>query len=395
MKHTMFVPISVQKQIAVMLIATILMWAVGLPMLLNYAEAAQLTNVSDTLSDSDKGVVANHTIRFAPTVAIPGTGTETIVITFPAGFTVATSSVFTDVDVSVGGSDVAVAAAQSGATWGVVINNVARTFTFTVGTGGVATSSQVVVEIGTNATFGGNGVYQITNPDPVTAEGVGTSYEITIVNGTRNVGATRVAIIDDVTMTAAVETTLTFNIYGVASSTSINGVSTYASSTATSMAFGSLAPDVPKVLGQRLTVATNAKNGFAVTIVQDQNLLSASNADFDLFVDGDATSTPKAWQDPGEEILDENTWGHYGITSADFELSGYLDPFGAVATTSLFAGDFASTTPLEIFWHDGPSDASTNGEGQTSVAIKIQASPLQEAANDYTNTLTYVCTPVF
>jgi hypothetical protein len=55
----------------------------------------------------------------------------------------------------------------------------------------------------------------------------------------------------------------------------------------------------------------------------------------------------------------------------------------------------ASTTPVEVFRHDGPTDGSVAGEGTAQVIYKQEISALQEAANDYTATLTYVATPVF
>ena len=129
--------------------------------------------------------------------------------------------------------------------------------------------------------------------------------------------------------------------------------------------------------------------GVRFTIEQDGNLLSASGADIDLFVEGDATSTPLAWQAPVPNVGDENTWGHYGVTSQDDVLSTG-DPFGA----ALFAGNFDAGSPLEIFYHDGPV-SGTGTTGEAYVAIEIEINNLQEAANDYHNQLTYVCTAVF
>ena len=41
------------------------------------------------------------------------------------------------------------------------------------------------------------------------------------------------------------------------------------------------------------------------------------------------------------------------------------------------------------------SDGSTANIGLTRVGYKIQIGALQEAANDYSNRITYVCTPTF
>jgi hypothetical protein len=396
MKHTNIALSVAQKQTAAMLIATTLMWAIGAPLLMvSRADAAQLGSISDTLSTSAKGVVANHTIKFTTPSTGAMTAGQTIFLNFRAGvasttFDVPLGLTYADLDVSVNAVDQTLAASQSGATWGVNVDDAADTITLTVGSGGVPTTTPVVIKIGTNAA---GGVHQIVNPNPSTAAGVGTSYPI-IITTPSNAGTTRVAIIDQVTMTASVDTTLTFTIQGVASSTTINGVSTFASSTATSMAFGTLSPNVPKVLGQKLTVTTNAANGFGVTVVQDQNMLSASGADIDLFVNGDATTTPIAWQAPSANITNENTWGHYGITSDDATLSTG-DPFGATSSLAYFSGHFASSTPLEVFYHNGPAYGSVAGKSTADIAVKIEISDLQEAANDYSNTLTYVCTPIF
>lgn len=391
MKNTIFALNTVHKQVAAMLVATILMWAIGAPLwMVSRANAAQLLFVSDLLSDSDKGVVSNHTLQFTVSATGSLSAGQTMIIDLDDSFGTPATLNYEDFDLLINDVQQTLAAAASGATWGVSVNDATDTFTITSGTGTLTGNDEVEIRIGTHATNGVAGTRQITNPSPATAGGIGTSYLVTIGGSMSDSGVTRIVIIDDITMTASVDTILTFNIYGVASSTVINDAqATYASSTATSMAFGTLSPGVPKTLGQRLTVNTNALNGFSVTIEQDGNLLSASGADIDLFVEGDATSTPLAWQSPVPNVANENTWGHYGITSQDYVLSTG-DPFG----TALFAGNFDAGSPLEIFYHDGPV-SGTGTTGETYVAIAIEINNLQEAANDYRNQLTYVCTAVF
>jgi hypothetical protein len=65
------------------------------------------------------------------------------------------------------------------------------------------------------------------------------------------------------------------------------------------------------------------------------------------------------------------------------------DEFGA----NEFIG--VSTTPRAIFAHDGPADGITTDVGSTTVAYKVEITALQEAADDYTATLTYIATPTF
>jgi hypothetical protein len=141
-------------------------------------------------------------------------------------------------------------------------------------------------------------------------------------------------------------------------------------------------------MGQDLTVQTNARAGFVVTVIQNQNLLSNTGADIDVFQNGNGKATPVAWTAPSNTLGNEDTYGHYGITSEDADLNG--DEFG----TALYAGNFATTSRV-IFSHNGPADGVTPNIGSTSVAFRIEIGSLQEAATDYTNRITYVCTPTF
>jgi hypothetical protein len=61
------------------------------------------------------------------------------------------------------------------------------------------------------------------------------------------------------------------------------------------------------------------------------------------------------------------------------------------------AGEYiaASTSPRSIFSHTGPANGTTNDIGSTTVAYKVEITPLQEAAQDYNAVLTYIATPTF
>jgi hypothetical protein len=86
----------------------------------------------------------------------------------------------------------------------------------------------------------------------------------------------------------------------------------------------------------------------------------------------------------------EMTYGHLGLTTSDDTMSGG-DP-------DLFAGSkftgFDGVTPVAVLYHNGPSDGGTDGKGYADVAYEVQISAMQEAG-DYSNTLTYICTPQF
>jgi hypothetical protein len=374
------------SQIAMVLILSTLLWMTGAPLLLNNADAAQLTNVSDTLTDSDPGVATRHVVRF--TTATSTVAGQAIRITldpatsaFSQAFSTATTA-----DMTASGMTVVNDAADCDAgapndqvyPVGNYNNGSNEYIDFTVCPADSLGSGSKQINIGTTTAL-------FTNPSSP------GSYRIVIGGTWDDDGETRVAIIDDVVVTASVDTTFTFTISGITSTStipSVNGETLTGTTTATALPFGTLAPGVAKTLGQQLNVTTNAAGGFSVTVVEDTNLQSATGADIDLFSNGATTSTPIAWTAPTNTLGQEWTYGHIGVTSDDASLSAG-DEFGA----QLFAGNF--NTARQVFYHNGPSDGTTNSIGSTTVAFKVQIGSLQEAGNDYTNTLTYVATPTF
>ena len=376
-KHSTFTVESLHRVVAMLVATAVLAFSVGA---FNNAQAANLAVISNTLSDSDISALSNHTLQFSIPTSSPGViAGGTIVVTFPAGFNLGTSTVaFGDVDFTINGTQQTLAAAAAGTTWGAAVSG--QNLTLTSGSGTVTAGQVVRILVGTNASFPTAGTNRVTNP------GTANSYEFVVTAGAADSGRTRVAILDNVDVTAVVNTSFVFTVAGLATSTAINGTSTTGSSTATTIPFGVLTAGQIKTLGQRLNVTTNARNGFVVTVQQSQNLLSSTGADIDGFIDGVYTNTPTAWVSPTNNIASENTWGHWGLTSDD-DLN--TNEFG----TALFVA--ASTTARQIFQHAGPSDGVTNNIGSTSVAYQIQISPLQEAGDDYSTVLTYIATPTF
>ncbi len=374
------------RAIATLIVMALVLWTLGITPFQNRADAANLTYVSDTLSDSDLGVNSNHTIGFTtPTGLVDG---ETIVITFPitAGeFTLPSAGFdFNDLDVTVGGVEITLGTSPSGDTWGVSTTTSTITLTTsstTLGAATVGSSTAVVVEIGNNATAGATGNSFIVNP---TSAG---SRQIEIVS-TNDSGTAMVAIIDDVVVTANIDATFTFTIEGVATTSTVNGspTTTAASSTATSIPFGTLVSGTTTMMAQDLRVSTNATHGFVVTVEQSDNLKSSTGADIDGFYDGTYLNTPGSWQTPSNQVGVESTYGHWGLTSED-DLN--TDEFGADLWVA------ASTTPRQVFENSGPADGTTANVGYTRVGYQVEITDLQEAGDDYTTTLTYIATPTF
>jgi len=369
------------KTIATIAGFAIILWSLGLPAL-RFADAANITDVSDTLSDSAPAVVSNHTISFVTPTGVPNGATTTIAM--PTGFDV-TSVLFTDVDMATV-TDMSVAADCSGAARVAFTKSGQNLrFHFCAGDGGfISAGGTTTIEIGTNATFGSTGANRITNH---ASEG---SYEIGFTAGTVDSGWTRIVILDNVQVTAAVDTIFTFAVAGQGSGYSVNGTTTTGTTGSTTIPFGTLQAGVATITAQTLTVNTNASNGFVVTVQLDQPLQSSTGADIDGFNQGTYTNTPTSWVVPANTVGSENTYGHWGITSED-------------ATTTRSAGDefnanewaSASTSPRVVMSHTGPANGTGIGEGTTDVGFKVQIGGLQEAGDDYTATLTYVATPTF
>jgi hypothetical protein len=312
---------------------------------------------------------------------------ETLTLTFPAGFTGIGSLDAADLDLEVNGTDEdLIDGAASGADWNVTAAG--QTIDIQSGTDVIGAGATVTIEIGTNATSGASGSNQITNP------AVATSYEITVAVGDtpNDTGATRVAIVDAVTVTAAVETLFDFTVTGVADGTLVNTADTTGGdTTATAIPFGVLVADTASTAAQDLQVSTNAANGFVVTVQVDQQLTSANGADIDGFRNGNFDTTPVAWEAPGATPGNENEYGHWGLSSSDTTLTSGLSDFFSGGDNFVAA----SSSPVEVFRHDGPTDGTTAGEGTATTIFKVEVTALQEAASDYTATLTYVATPVF
>lgn len=378
------------RSIAIVTALALLAWSIGLPAWINTAQADALELISDTISDSDLGATAAHRIQFdTPNGLVAG---ETMVITFdPIGSADFDFTGFTTADIDIVQGATLVGACGGGTDEMTVANGPGEAFTFTtcndVGEE-IASSTTFIVDIGT--TTGGN---LITNPS--TAD----SYVIRIAGTMQDNGDTRVAIIDDVTVTAAVDTIFNFTINGVDADVTVNDDTqiTTGTSTATSVPFGTIQPGNEYQVAQRLTVDTNALNGFSVSVYADNTLTAGNGATIDEFIDGspDVASTT-AWQGPAGTFGSTDTYGHWGLTSDDDALSvGPTESYGS--GVAWYRGDFMDpSTPVEVFYHGTAVTQNAGiGVGSTTVAYKVEITSLQEAAKDYTATLTYIATPVF
>jgi len=386
-----FSSLSLLQATAAIVAMTIVLWSIGVPSL-RFVEAANVITLSNTLSNSAPAGASDHTISFVTPSGVANG--QTITVDFSDGPFVIGSVDETDIDILDDTNDLTVASDCTGTEEiGAAFSSEVLTLTFCAGDGAtITTFGTTTIKIGENATFtgdGGDGNAQLTNPSA-------GSYRIDLTVGADDVGQTRVAIVPTVLVTASVDTEFTFTVEGVGPGATVNVADvTDGSSTAIEIPFGVLEAGTPSTTAQDLTVETNAANGFVVTVIADSQLVATNGADIDSFRNGNDESTPTAWELPTPVLGDDDTYGHWGLTTDDDTLTAALtDPFDAAGSGGLFVA--ASTTSgVEVFRHDGPTNGSVTGEGTSRVGYKIAISALQEAADDYQATLTYVATPVF
>lgn len=375
--------VGMLKSIAMIAGLAILLWSLGLPSL-RLADAANIVDVSDVISDSAPGASADHTITFE----IPATGAAvadgtTIVIDFN-GFTSA-GVTFADIDLSGDTFGAMTIAADCAGAEHVGAAFASEVLTMTLcGDGGEFVNGEVVtLLIGDNAT-GGSGNTQLVNP---ATEG---SFDIDLTSvGAEDSGTTKVVILTAVTVSATVDTIFTFAVAGTAANTELSagGATTTGVAASTSVAFGKLDALVATSSAHLLTVNTNANTGYVVTVQVDGALESSTGADIDGVAGGD---TPAAWSSPTSPVIgSDETYGWWGVSSDDTAITA--------RGTQFVAGQFiaASTTPRAVMGNVGPVNGEGVGVGTTTIGFKVEISALQEAGDDYSAILTYVATPTF
>lgn len=313
-----------------------------------------------TISNSAPSTTANYTFDFYMNNALINS-TDTITITFPSAYNspiASTSDVTcpTGMSASINGRQVICTGTASAGTTTVTVNN-------------------------------------ITNPAKSNPQGTADTYQITIETSRDEGAQVMVAIIEPITVTAHVEATLSFTISGLSSGSTVNGTTTTVTTTATTIPFGTLEPGTTSIAAQEISVTTNASHGFVVNIFQDHNLTNAQGDDIDCFQDGTCVNYTNAtsWVSPAGTLDQEQTYGHFGISSQDNSLGANCsnDYYG----TNLWAG-LSGINQAEVMCHTGPADGSTDNIGRTRVGFAVEITALQEAG-EYTNTITYIVTPTY
>ena len=392
--------LSTRSYLALVLIVALLAWSLALPAILKADHDVISPGPLDLqiiLSDSAPGITATHTISFKIAAGTEATLDDQVTITYhEAGASASSTSVNSNFDASsVEGGDVNINVDGTGVITFNALDSDGTNLVFDITTplGAEAVVTIVVPGI-VNPTYefdGGNPLWATTHEVTFGITGGGETYS----------NKTRVAIIDAVTMTAAIDTIFEFSVAGLAGGTAINGIETTYASTPTSLDFQTLTAGVDKLLGHELQVATNASNGFIVTIQETQELTSSLGEKIHRFQDTlsgeEGQTTPIGWLSPASTLDQYQTYGHYGITTTDGRLDEVTVAGDAAFTETAdggYIGNFHQE-PRVIFGHTGPTNAGTEDTGLALVGVRIEISSLQPAGDDYTNTLVYVATPTF
>ncbi len=173
--------------------------------------------------------------------------------------------------------------------------------------------------------------------------------------------------------------TLSFSIDGLASATMTSGTTTTIDTTSTSVPFGSLLDGSSALGAQRLTVTTNAPQGYEIFSYATQGFVGTSDSEIPP-VTG-TNDSPVGWT-TGCSLT---STGCYGYHTNESVLSGGSTRFAADDTYARFS----TTTPDEVAYSTGPaSDRSTDIVYKTEIHD-------QQIADAYSTNVVYIVVPTF
>jgi hypothetical protein len=170
---------------------------------------------------------------------------------------------------------------------------------------------------------------------------------------------------------------LVFTVNGVPAGTSTAGITTGVTTTATAINFGILPFGTDVTAAQRLSIDTNAIEGYQVWLLADQQL---TNTNGNLILPISTTNaSPGGWSSACSALA----VSCFGYHTTDGTLFGGSARFAATDTYAAL-----STSPEEIMFSSIPI-AETH---DVIYRIKVTENQVQ---GDYTNNITYIATPIF
>lgn len=366
----------------------------------NMALAEALTSLSIVLGNSKDATVTNLRVSFTTVTAIAGDTTSSdddgkLIIRFPlnAGgdpFGVSGALVAGNISLVSGfPSEVTVQSVTLSSSGGSVAND-----TITIGLNQTSGASAAININGGTALIFDILTNKITTPTKIATAGTADIWQLSVAtraNGASvdlDTGSSHVATNDATVGSATFRSTIAFTLSAIASGTSVLGVTTDTASTATTVPFGTLAPNAEYEVAQRLTIISNAPNGYNVYVLQNGNLTSGQN-DIDSFKDGTRIddSVAVAWTSPAVVTGSEETYGHMGYSSTDSQVFGTINRWAGVPT---IGGTGVSPSTLGLVC-DGTAPTTS---AICDVVYKAETSSQQEAGT-YANELYYVIVPIY
>ena len=173
-------------------------------------------------------------------------------------------------------------------------------------------------------------------------------------------------------VSATVDPSLSFTIALVGSGQTVNGATTTAASTTTTIPFGALSTGSNKILAHDLTVGTNANSGYTVTLKYTGVL---TNGSYNITNWSGTNAAPTTFSAAGTES--------FGYTTEDAVL-------GTGTTNRFTTGKWAAftTSPLEVAYNDSAVSQTI----RTGYQVGISSTT---SAGSYTTTVVYTATPTY
>jgi len=335
-----------KKRIQHLLLAIVLASSV-FPFVASPTDAGNLTAISDTMSRLKLSEDSNHTIAFTQAGTTQFVATETIALTFAAGFdlTDLANSDPLDYDIRVASTDESIVAnggcAANDAIEITSISGQVITFTACGSYTSEIAGSAITVKIGTHTSVPSAGDNYIANP------GSSGSKTISIGGNFGDTGSLAVAIMteDQVTVSATVDPSITSLL------------------SASTCALGALNNSSVQTCQYTNTVNTNAGSGYAATILDDGSLRNLTNDINDAAGDNDVDQGSEEYgvgtSDDSQTIIENDDCDDPGdnpepasaITTSAQQYASAGGPVTNEATTLCHAASVAGATPAGSYQH--------------------------------------------
>ncbi len=266
-----------------------------------------------------------------------------------------------------------------------------------------AYSSTGAVGTDFGVTFSPFVINNLINPTPIGVHAFGQADTYSIIIQQLNSGGTvidqtvtKIGVVDAVKVSASIAPQLTFTITGINSGVSACGVNTSVTTTALTVPFGALTINQFVNAAQKLAVSTNALNGYAVTVAENDQLGrggnlcatdgSASNTCIvDTTAAGASHTTSAEWTAPANHGFGYSI----GAATAGVTRAFFFNESSRTFSAKQFADLQATKDPQQIF-----SRGTVAANDEVDVCYRI-APAATNAAGEYENYLVYTASATF